>query len=203
MSANPTGLTQANWREDLPILTSRSVTLRELSPQDLAPLIDVLSATDACRFNLDEGVNADRVRAFIDRAIRDRSAGLSFTYAVVHPGTRAIVGLVQVRQLEPSFETAECQGTLVPAVRGTGLFLEVARLVGSFLFGSIGAHRLEARVPVQDGRANGALRKLGAVQEGILRRSVRRGGEYLDQVLWSLLKDDWGDKWVSKAPRVH
>ncbi|PYR32420.1 MAG: 30S ribosomal protein S5 alanine N-acetyltransferase, partial [Acidobacteria bacterium] len=49
----------------------------------------------------------------------------------------------------------------------------------------------------------GALRKLGAVQEGILRRSLRRGGEYLDQVLWSLLKEDWGPRWVSTGSRVH
>jgi len=87
--------------------------------------------------------------------------------------------------------------------RGTGVFVEVARLVGSFTFGTIGAHRLEARVPVQNGRGNGALRKLGAVQEGILRESARRGEEYVDQVLWSLLKEDWGENWISLAPRVH
>ena len=50
-------------------------------------------------------------------------------------------------------------------------------------------------MPLQNGRANGALRKLGAVQEGVLRQSVRRGGEYVDQVLWSMLKEDWGDHW--------
>jgi hypothetical protein len=32
---------------------------------------------------------------------------------------------------------------------------------------------------------------------------VRRSGEYFDQVLWSLLKEDWGEHWVSTAPRVH
>jgi len=49
-------------------------------------------------------------------------------------------------------------------------------LIGSFAFGTIGTHRLEARVLLQNGRASGALRKLGAVQEGVLRHSVRRGG---------------------------
>jgi RimJ/RimL family protein N-acetyltransferase len=58
-------------------------------------------------------------------------------------------------------------------------------------------------VLLQNGRANSALRKLGAVQEGVLRRSARRGGEYVDQVLWSMLKDDWTDNWVSTEPRVH
>jgi RimJ/RimL family protein N-acetyltransferase len=89
-------------------------------------------------------------------------------------------------------------------VRGSSVFIEAARLVGSFTFGSVGTHRLEARVLLRNGRANGALRKLGAVQEGILRRSVRQsGGDYLDQVLWSLLKEDWGDHWVAVGPRVH
>ena len=80
---------------------------------------------------------------------------------------------------------------------------ETARLVGSFAFGTVGVHRLEARVLLQNGRANGALRKLGAVQEGVLRESVRRGTAYLDQVLWSVLKEDWGEHWISTAPRVH
>lgn len=203
MSSDTTGITIVDWRQELPTLAGRLVTLRELTPNDLGSLIDLFSIADASRFSFDDPVSAVDVRAFIDRTIRDRSAGLSFTYAVVQNGTRTVVGLAQLRQLEPSFETAECEGTLAPSVRGTGVFIEAARLVGSFVFGTVGARRVEVRVLLQNGRANGALRKLGAVQEGILRRSVRRRGEYLDQALWSLLKDDWGDHWVPTPPRVH
>jgi hypothetical protein len=32
---------------------------------------------------------------------------------------------------------------------------------------------------------------------------MRRRGEYLDQALWSMLKEEWGDQWMSTAPRVH
>ena len=103
----------------------------------------------------------------------------------------------------PSFEAAEWEMTLAPSARGTGVFLDAARLLGSFAFGSVGTHRLESRVALQNGRANGALNKLGAVQEGILRRSVRRCGAYHDQVLWSMLEDDWSDHWVTTASRVH
>jgi N-acetyltransferase len=203
MSTGTTGSAVIDWRQKLPILVGRLVTLRELTSQDVGPLIELLSIGDTSRFGLDEPISDIDVRALIDHAIRDRGAGLSLTYAVVQNATRAVVGLTQVRQLEPSFETAECEGTLAPSVRGTGVFLETARLVGSFVFGTVGARRVEVRVLLQNGRANGALRKLGAVQEGILRRSVRRRGEYLDQALWSLLKDDWADHWVSTTPRVH
>src|SRR2546421_326706 len=127
----------------------------------------------------------------------------SLALKLLVPLGHTIVGVVQVRQLDPAFEAAEWEATLAPSARGTGVFLDMARLVGSFAFGPVGVHRLEARVLLQNGRANGALRKLGAVQEGVLRRSLRRNGEYFDQVLWSLLKEDWGGHWVSTAARVH
>lgn len=203
MAGEPSIIGAPQWRTELPSLNGRSVMLREPLTQDLGPLVDLLSLGDATRFGLDEPVSEVGVRELIERFARERASGLSFTYVITLATARTIVGLAQVRQLDPSFEAAEWECTIAPSSRGSGIFLEAARLVGSFAFGTVGAHRLEARVLLQNGRANGALRKLGAVQEGILRRSVRRAGEYFDQVLWSLLKEDWGDHWVSTAPRVH
>jgi RimJ/RimL family protein N-acetyltransferase len=203
MNNESTTLTAPNWRAELPTLTARLVTLREPGPSDLRPLMDLLLLGDASRFGIDEPVSEVSVQQLLDRISRDREAGVAFTFLVTISSTRAIVGLVQARQIDLSWESAEWECTLAPSWRGTGAFLETARLVGSFAFGTVGVHRLEARVLLQNGRANGALRKLGAVQEGVLRESVRRGASYLDQVLWSVLKEDWGEHWVSTAPRVH
>ena len=60
-----------------------------------------------------------------------------------------------------------------------------------FAFDTVGVHRLEARAAVRNGRGNGALRKIGAVQEGVLRKSFLKDGEYLDQALWTILDEDW------------
>jgi RimJ/RimL family protein N-acetyltransferase len=192
-----------DWRHGLPVLVSRLVALREVSPSDLGPLVDLLSLADASRFGADDpeiGVAAQRL---IDNALRDRANGTAFTYAITHGSSRAFIGMIQVRQLDAAFEIADCDCTIAPSSRGTGIFLEAARLVGSFVFAAVGAHRIESRVPMHSGRGNGAMRKLGAMEEGVLRRSARRGGTYVDQVLWSMIKDDWGDHWVSIAPRVH
>ena len=194
---------RVEWRTELPPLAGRIVTLREPIARDLGPIVDLLSLGDASHFGFDEPPTEVSARELIDRAARDRSAGVAFTYAVTLRAAQTLVGLVHVRQLDPGFEAAEWEITLAPSVRGTGIFVEAARLAGSFAFGPLGTHRLEARVLMQNGRASGAMRKLGAVQEGVLRRSVRQGGQYLDQVLWSLLKEDWGDQWISTAPRVH
>ena len=203
MSKESSVLTSPNWRSELPTLSARLVTLREPTSSDLRPLMDLLLLADASRFGIDEPVSEVAVQQLLDRIARDREAGIAFTFLVTISSSRAIAGLVQARQIDLSWESAEWECTLAPSWRGTGAFLETARLVGSFAFGTVGVHRLEARVLLQNGRANGALRKLGAVQEGVLRESVRRGTEYLDQVLWSVLKEDWGEHWVSTAPRVH
>jgi RimJ/RimL family protein N-acetyltransferase len=203
MGKETSALSIPEWRQQPPQLTAKLVTLREPTSSDLRPLIDLLSLVDASRFGLEEPVSEIAVQQMLDRMARERSAGLAFTYVVTIPSTRALVGLVQTRQIDLSWESAEWECTIAPSWRGTGVFLETARLVGSFAFGTVGVHRLEARVLLQNGRANGALRKLGAVQEGILRESMRRGNDYLDQVLWSVLKEDWGEHWVSTAPRVH
>jgi RimJ/RimL family protein N-acetyltransferase len=203
MTIDSAKLTPTNWRIQLPTLTARQVTLREATASDLRPLMDLLSLGDSSRFGIDEPITELSVQELLDRTLRERANGTGFLYAVTIGSTLTVIGLVQVRRLDLGFESAEWECTLAPSWRGTGVFLEIARLVGSFAFGSVGAHRLEARVPLQNGRANGALRKLGAVQEGVLRQSARRGDEYVDQVLWSLLKEDWGEHWISLAPRVH
>ncbi len=196
-------LAVTNWRADTPVLTGRAVHLREPVAADLTALVSLLSLRDATRFGLDEPVTEFGVKQLIERAAQDRANGTNLTLVITLAATRMVVGLLQVRQLDPGFEAAEWECTLSPSARGSGIFVEAARLVGSFAFGSMGAHRLEARVLMENGRGNGALRKLGAVQEGVLRRSARRAGEYADQVLWSMLREDWGDHWVAAGPRVH
>jgi len=192
-----------NWKAELPILTARLVMLREPTPQDLGALVDLLSGADATRFGIDDPITEVGVQQLIERAARERATGQSFTFAITTGPARAPVGLIQVRRLDPAFEVGEWECTVAPGARGTGVFLEAVRLAGSFAFATVGARRLETRVLLQNGRGNTALRKLGAVQEGILRRSIRRHGEYVDQVLWSLLKEDWGEHWISTGPRVH
>jgi RimJ/RimL family protein N-acetyltransferase len=200
--ADSTVIGVPTWRSALPMLSGRAVVLREPTAEDLSSLVDLLSIGDASRFAIDDAVSEVTVQELIERAERDRANGVAAVWVITRASTHEIVGLMQIRQLDPMFEAAECECTIAPAERGTGVFVEAARLAGSFAFGTLNTHRLEARVLLQSGRGNGALRKLGAVQEGVLRRSVRYGGEYFDQVLWSMLKEDWGDHWVID-PRVH
>jgi RimJ/RimL family protein N-acetyltransferase len=181
----------ADWRGGLPILTGTGVSLRELRATDAPALFAALSNEQVSRFISPPPATVDGFARFIEWAIRQRQAGQYVCFAVVPHGSDTPVGIFQVRSLEPAFGTAEWGFALAYEFWGTGIFLKGAKLLVDFAFETLGVHRLEARAALKNGRGNGALRKLGAVQEGVLRRSFLRNGEYLDQALWTILQDEW------------
>jgi len=195
-----------DWKCQLPVLTGTGITLRELRMSDAPALLALLTTEEVTRFISPPPTTLEGFEKFISWTVREREAGRYVCFAVVPEGYETAVGLFQVRQLEPSFATAEWGFALGSGFWGSGLFSKGAELVVDFAFDVIGVHRLEARAAVENGRGNGALRKIGAVQEGILRKSFLRGGKTLDQTLWSILDQDWHRAkavWGSRASKVN
>jgi len=187
----PQSAPSGDWRTGLPTLTGSLVTLRELRVSDAPSLFATLSTEEVARFISPPPATVEAFERFILWTHRQRAAGQYACFAIVPRNSDSAIGLFQVRALEPGFATAEWGFALSSDFWGTGMFVDGAQLTLDFAFNAMGVHRLEARAAVQNGRGNGALRKLGAVQEGVLRRSFLRRGEYLDQALWTILADEW------------
>jgi RimJ/RimL family protein N-acetyltransferase len=198
-----TTTTTSDWKQALPVLTGSLVTLRELRLSDATSLLAMLSTQEVARFISPPPTTVEGFERFIAWTHRERSAGNYACFAVVPHGMDTAVGIFQVRQLEPGFGTAEWGFALGSGFWGTGMFMDGARLVVDFAFDTIKTHRLEARAAILNGRGNGALRKIGAMQEGILRKSFLRNGEYLDQALWTILDEDWKAQRIIWGVRVH
>ena len=186
-----TTTTTSDWKQTLPVLTGSMVTLRELRISDATALLTMLSTEEVARFISPPPTTVEGFERFIAWTHRERAAGNYACFAVVPHGMDSAVGIFQVRQLEPGFGTAEWGFAIGSAFWGTGVFMDGARMVIDFAFNTIQTHRLEARAAILNGRGNGALRKIGAMQEGILRKSFLRNGEYLDQALWTILDEYW------------
>jgi ribosomal-protein-alanine N-acetyltransferase len=187
----PASIVSTDWKKGLPVLTSGEVTLRELRLSDAASLLAMLTTEEVARFISPPPTTIEGFERFIIWANAERQAGRYACFAVVAKGMDTAIGIFQVRQLEPGFASAEWGFAIGSPFWGTGLFSICAELVLDFAFDTLGVHRLEARAAVRNGRGNGALRKVGATCEGVLRRSFLRNGEYLDQHMWSILATDW------------
>lgn len=187
-------ITSTDWRSGLPVLTGKQVVLRELRLTDAPSLLAMLTTDEVTRFISPPPTTVEGFERFIAWTHRMRAAGTYACFAVTLAGYDTAIGIFQVRELEPGFGTAEWGFAIGSPFWGSGLFRDGAELVLGFVFDTIGVHRLEARAAVQNGRGNGALLKLGAVQEGVLRKSFLRNGRYLDQALWAIVEDDWRDR---------
>jgi ribosomal-protein-alanine N-acetyltransferase len=193
----------ADWRLALPMLHGRDVTLRELRLSDAAALLAFLSTEEVSRFISPPPTSIAGFERFIEWARRERADGKYVCFGIVPAGFNQAVGLLQVRQLNGSFETAEWGFALGSSFWGTGLFVESARALLAFVFNSMGTERLEARSSVQNGRGNGAQQKLGALREAVLRRAFLREGVYHDQILWSIVASDWREWMQAAVPVAH
>jgi ribosomal-protein-alanine N-acetyltransferase len=203
MAASTEQVTTSDWRQKLPVLTGSMVTLRELRLSDAPSLLSMLSTEEVARFISPPPTTIEGFERFIAWTHRERAVGAYVCFAVVPHGMDTAVGIFQVRQLDPGFSTAEWGFAIGSPFWGTGVFVDGAKMVIDFTFEVIGSHRLEARAAVPNGRGNGALRKMGASQEGVLRKSFLRDGEYLDQTLWTIVEDDWRRNRTPGTPRVH
>ena len=193
--ALPTGhVASSDWQDALPVLMGDTVVLREMRASDAPSLFALLTTEEVARFISTPPSSVEGFEKFIAWASRQRAAGAYVCFSVTLAGSDTAIGIFQIRAADPGFDTAEWGFAIGSPFWGTGVFEDGAKLVLEFAFETIGVHRLEARAALRNGRGNGALRKMGAVQEGILRKSFLRNGEYLDQALWTILEDDWKAK---------
>ena len=182
-----------DWRTGLPDLAGSLVTLRELRTNDAASLFTAMTNDKVTRFISPPPATVEGFERFIAWTLRQRAAGQSVSFAIVERGSDVAIGLFQVRSLDVDFGTAEWGFAIGCEFWGTGMIMDGARLAIEFAFDVIGVHRLEARTAVTNTRGNSCLSKLGAVREGVLRKSFLRHGEFLNQSLWTILADEWRD----------
>jgi len=179
-----------------------ALALNELRLDDATSLLAMLTTEEVARFISPPPTTLEGFEKFIAWTHRERLAGNYVCFGVVPAGLDHAVGIFQLRSIEPGFGSCEWGFALGSAFWGTGLFAGGARQVLNFAVDVVGVQRLEARAAVANGRGNGALRKIGAVQEGELRRSFLRHGHSHDQVLWSVLAEDWRLRRVGQHPAV-
>jgi RimJ/RimL family protein N-acetyltransferase len=191
LSQGTPDVVSSDWRKGLPVLTNQQVVLRELRASDALSLFAMLTTEEVSRFISPPPTTVEGFERFIAWTLRQRAAGTYVCFAVTLQGFDTAIGIFQMRETEPGFGTAEWGFAVGSEFWGTGVFQQGAALLLDFAFDTVGVHRLEARAAVKNGRGNGALRKMGAVQEGVLRKSFQKNGEYLDQVLYAIVEDDW------------
>jgi RimJ/RimL family protein N-acetyltransferase len=189
-----TGIPPA-WRQALPVLRGERVDLREVTGSDAVGLFELISEDEAVQIHISPPPpSIVAFHGFIRWSHQQRAAGESLCFAIVPHGLEHAVGIFQIRRLALDFSIAEWGFALGSMFWGTGVFVEAATLAAEFAFTTLGTFRLEGRAATANGRGNGALLKLGASSEAVLRGGLKRHDQPRDQFIWGLLAEEWRDR---------
>ena len=103
-----------------------------------------------------------------------------------------LAGMSSFLGIDESRQWLEIGGTYYrPHLRGTGLNRRIKAMMLARAF-ECGIRRVEFRVDRRNARSQAAMKKTGAVREGMLRADrITWTGHVRDTVLFAILKDEW------------
>jgi len=113
-----------------------------------------------------------------------------FVFAIRHEGQ--ICGLVNLDDLDFPNSHAEIGIAITTRLqRGQGFASEALGLLLDFAFGELNLQRIWCRIISGNEPSVRLFTRAGFVQEGVLRRHVRRSGDFRDMLVYGLLRDEY------------
>lgn len=138
--------------------------------------------------------SAVELRAWLDAAVADRAvAGLSLPFAVLERSSGRAVGSTRLMDYRPRDGGVEIGGTwYARSVWATRVNPECKLLLLRHAFEQLRCIRVQFKTDARNLRSRAAIIRLGATEEGTLRKHmVVRGSVVRDSVYFSVLDDEW------------
>lgn len=176
-----------------PVLAGRHVRLEPLS----------LSHWDGlCAVGLEESLwqwipipvrNREEMRAYIATALDERERGVSLPFATTLKDTGQVVGSTRFANMDLSNRRVEIGWTWIGiAWQRTAVNTEAKYLMLRHAFEEWHCVRVELKTDAFNERSRAAIRRLGAKEEGILRKHrLTASGRMRDTVYYSIVDDEW------------
>ena len=174
-------------------LEGRDVRLEPLTLAHHAALCDVGLDEELWRFTTSIVRTPDEMRAYIESALQAQVAGTAFPFATISKAEGRVVGSTRFGNISRGDRRVEIGWTwLGRAHQRTSLNTEAKYLMLSHAFEVLGCIRVELKTDVLNERSRAAILRIGATEEGILRRHmITASGRVRDTVYYSILDREW------------
>lgn len=182
------------------VIRGEKVTLRPRRESDVQPLYDGLysDVPGTARTSAAPWLPTQPGRSQYARALNDPDER-TVTFSVVEsvpPGPDApdgerLVGDAVLWGVDAHNRNAHLGLSLLPSARGRGLGSDIVRVLCVYGFTVRGLRRLEINTLADNHAMLTVAERCGFVREGVRRRAAWVYGEFLDEVVLGLLREDW------------
>lgn len=134
--------------------------------------------------------NLDSMQTFIRTAMLGKERGEEFPYAVFDKMLNRMIGMTRYLRISSVHKNLNIGWTWYsPEVWRTSVNTEAKYLLLKYAFEEWKAVRVEIITTTANSRSQQAIERLGAKQEGILRKKYNG----LDYVVYSVIDEDWNE----------
>ena len=175
-------------------LETNLVLLRPIQADDFDPFLKLASEDDAMweYFTLHLG-KPDHLEKWMQMALDDRISGSRRPFTIIDKRTGAIAGSSSLGNISEFDLRAEIGWSwLGKDYRGTGINRHAKFAMMRYAFDLLQFERVEFKTDVLNDRARQGLRRVGAVEEGILRSHMTMwNNRRRTSIYYSVLKNEW------------
>jgi N-acetyltransferase len=174
-------------------LSGNHVELHPLSLAHTADLSSAIAVDDLWKLGVSDLPAPGSMEAYIAEALALQSAGKALPFALIDKSTGRAVGSTRFGNFEPAHRRVEIGWTwLGTPWQRTAFNTEAKYLLLSHAFEALGLNRVEFKTDVLNERSRKAILRLGALEEGVLRRHmVMRDGRVRDSVYYGIIAEEW------------
>jgi len=114
-----------------------------------------------------------------------------YQLAIIHNETKELIGDVGIHFFGVENKQVEIGCTLAKKDHGKGYASEALQSVISYLFDKLDKHRITTSIDPNNTRSIGLVERLGFRKEAHFKASLFLHGEWLDDVVYAMLKKEW------------
>jgi uncharacterized protein len=181
------------WLEPV-VLQGKHVRLEPLDRCHAAELFTALDDAEVHRYNpVPRPRDAGEMAGAIGAKLAEAAAGRRVAWLLRSARTGEVVGTSSYCPVDEDSRTVHIGSTqLARPWWRTGINTEAKLLLMTRAFEELGAVRVEWQVDSLNVRSRRAVERLGATQEGVLRKHRRRAdGTFRDSVFYGMTDDEW------------
>lgn len=131
----------------------------------------------------------EHMRNFLARSARENASRAALATAIRHEGE--LCGCIALHRIDPQHRATSIGYWLDAAFEGHGIMTRACRAMVEAGFREYGLHRLEIRCATGNEKSSAIPRRLGFVEEGILREAEWLYDHWVDLRVFSMLEQDW------------
>lgn len=177
------------------VLQTEKVLLRPMTMDDLDAFLNLTSDQPMWKYFTSDLSNPEELRKWVEDAVSQSQNGSRLAFTIIDRLSGQIAGSTSLGNISVHDRRIEIGWTwLGKKFQGRGINDHSKYLLIRYCFETLGFERVESKTDFLNFPARQALKRIGLVEEGILRsHTLMTNNRRRDTIYYSILKSEWSN----------